>query len=322
MSFNLQFGRGGFIKVGEESTYGTIASAMDVNNRIISASFQKTQEKERKTHLSQSGAGGFQNGHFEAFLTVGGSIDLPLLYEGSGILLKAALGAVTTTDLGVSEDPRYQHDYEPATDGGLPSLSIGLQRGTGSYEVFKGCKVSTLSISGTAGEEITSSVEVLAQDANSRGTATTSNFGSGKQMFHYECGDLNYNSVDYKMKSFEFTLDNKLERRNVLGDKKTLEPITNDIREVTLTVTLELGDNLLYTAYLDGTQQDAKFTLTNGEDDTCEILIRNCYITDYSDDINTFGALERTMTFVGEGDGSDEPVRIRITNNQSSGIAN
>ena len=44
----LEFGRGAFIKLGEEATYGTIASSMPVDNRIISASFQKTQEKERK----------------------------------------------------------------------------------------------------------------------------------------------------------------------------------------------------------------------------------------------------------------------------------
>ena len=319
----LQFGRGGFIKIGEETTYGTIAASTPVNNRIISASFQKTQEKERKTHLSQSGAGGFQNGHFEAFLNVGGSIDLPLLYEGSGMLLKASLGAVTTTDLGVSEDPRYQHDYEPASDGELPSLSVGLQRGTGSYEVFLGCKVASMSISGSAGEEVTASFELIAQDANSRGAATTSSFGSGRQIFHYESGDLNYNSATYKMKSFELSLDNKLERRNVLGDKKTLEPITNDIREITLSVTLEMEDNALYDAYLAGTQSDVEFSFTNSPDgDICNILIRNCYITDYDDAINTFGALERTMTFVGEGDSSNEPIRIRVTNNQSSGIAN
>ena len=319
----LQFGRGGFIKIGEETTYGTIAASTPVNNRIISASFQKTQEKERKTHLSQSGAGGFQNGHFEAFLNVGGSIDLPLLYEGSGMLLKASLGAVTTTDLGVSEDPRYQHDYEPASDGELPSLSVGLQRGTGSYEVFLGCKVASMSISGSAGEEVTASFELIAQDANSRGAATTSSFGSGRQIFHYESGDLNYNLETYKMKSFELSLDNKLERRNVLGDKKTLEPITNDIREITLSVTLEMEDNALYDAYLAGTQSDVEFSFTNSPDgDICNILIRNCYITDYDDAINTFGALERTMTFVGEGDSSNEPIRIRVTNNQSSGIAN
>ena len=48
----LQFGRGAFIKLGEESTYGNIAGSMVVDNRIISASFQKTQEKERHIYLN------------------------------------------------------------------------------------------------------------------------------------------------------------------------------------------------------------------------------------------------------------------------------
>ena len=319
---SLEFGRGGFIKLGEESTYGTIASSMPVDNRIISASFQKTQEKERKTHLSQSGAGGFQNGHFDAFLNVGGSIDLPLLYEGTGMLLKAAIGASSTTDLGAAENPRYQHDYEPSTTGSIPSLSIGLQRGTGSYEVFLGCKVATMNISGSAGEEITASFEVIAQNANARGTATTASFGTGRQIFHFESGTLDFNSGNFKMKSFELSLDNKLERRNVLGDKKTLEPITNDIREITLNVTLEMEGNDLYNAYLAGTQSNLSFTFTNSDGDICNVLIRNCYIVDYDDAINTFGAIERTMTFIGEGDTSNEPIRIRITNNQASSVAN
>jgi hypothetical protein len=237
------------------------------------------------------------------------------------MLIKAAVGAVTTTDLSPAT-PQYQHDYEPASDGELPSLSIGLQRGTGEYEVFLGCKVATMGISGTAGEEVTASFEIIAQNANARSTATSSTFGSGRQIFHFESGDLNYNSATYKMKSFELSLDNKLERRNVLGDKKTLEPITNDVKDITLSVTLEMEDNVLYTAYLDGTQSDVEFTFTNSDGDLCNVLIRNCYITDYDDAVNTFGALERTMTFVGEGDSSNEPIRIRITNNQSSGVAN
>ena len=314
----LQFGRGAFIKLGEEavSTYGTIAASMPVDNRIISASFQKTQEKERKTHLSQGGSGGFQSGHFEAFLTVGGSIDLPLLYEGSGMLIKAAVGAVTTTG-----SAPYTHEYVPSSDGEVGSLSIGLQRGTGSYEVFLGCKVTNMGISGSAGEEITGSFEIIAQNSNARSAATTSSFGTGKQIFHYECGDIDFNLNQYPMKSFEFTLDNKLERRNVLGDKKTLEPVTNDVKDVTLSVTLEMQDNNLFDSYIAGTQSDVEFTVTNGVD-ILNVLIRNCYITDYSDDINSFGAVERTMTFVGESDAVDEAIRIQITNSQTSAISN
>jgi hypothetical protein len=44
----LEFGRGAFIKLGEEATYGTIASSMPVDNRIISASFLFRKHKRRK----------------------------------------------------------------------------------------------------------------------------------------------------------------------------------------------------------------------------------------------------------------------------------
>ena len=316
----LQFGRGAFIKLGEESTYGNIAGAMNVDNRIISASFQKTQEKERKTHLSQSGGGGFQNGHFEAFLNCGGSIDLPLLYEGTGMLIKAAVGNATTSGSGP-----YEHLYIPTADGTVPSLSIALQRGTGisnSKEIFLGCKVASMSISGSAGEEITASFEIIAQDSQSRAAALTSSFGSGKQMFHFECGNLSYSGNSFAMKSFEFTLDNKLERRNVLGDKKTLEPVVSDVKDVTLSVTLEMEDNLLFDNFIAGTQSDAVFTLTNSDGDACEITIRNAYVVDYDDPINTFGPIERSMTFVGESDAVDEAIQIKITNQQSSAVAN
>ena len=130
----LEFGRGAFIKIGEEGAYGTIAASMPVDNRIISASFQKTQEKERKTHLSQSGSGGFQNGHFQAFLNVGGTIELPLLYEGSGMLIKNAVGSVSSS----AGPAPYVHTYAPSADGSISSLTIGLQRGTGKKEIFLG----------------------------------------------------------------------------------------------------------------------------------------------------------------------------------------
>ena len=110
-------------------------------------------------------------------------------------------------------------------------------------------------------------------------------------------------------------------RRNVLGDKKTLEPVVSDVKDVTLSVTLEMEDNNLFDDYIAGTQSDVVFTMTNG-DDICEITLRNCYITDYDDSVNTFGPLERTMTFVGESDAVDEAIQIKITNAQASAVAN
>ena len=123
------------------------------------------------------------------------------------------------------------------------------------------------------------------------------------------------------MKSFEFNLDNKLDRRNLLGSKQTLQPVISDVREVSLSVTLEMEDDALYNAMLAGTTSDVSIKFVRSDAD-CEILLRNCYISEYSDPVSTFGPLERTVTFVGESDSSDEAFEIIIKNAEASGISN
>jgi hypothetical protein len=310
----LQFGRSGFIKLGEESSYGSAAS-LTVDNRIVSATLAESQERSRKTFLSQSSAA-FSTGHFDNFLVVGGSVELPLLYEGSGLLIKAAMGSVSTTGAG----PSYTHTFTPSAT--LPSLTCELQRGTGSSEKFLGCMISSLSFSGSAGEEIMMSVEFIAQDANSRAGSASSTFGSGRQVFHFEAGTLSFGGNTYNVRSFECTIDNKLERRQVLGDKKTLEPAINDVREAMFNLTLEMEDDNLYNAQLADTTSDAILIFSNSDSDSITFTLKNAYITDYSDPVNTFGALERTVTLMGESDSSNEAISIVIVNQQSSAVAN
>lgn len=314
----LQFGRSGFLKSGEESTYGSASGSKTVFSRIVSASLQSVQERERKTYLSQSAAA-FQNGHFDVFTVVGGTIDLPLFYSGSGIFLKAACGSVTSTSTGGS--PAEQHQYIP--DSSLGSLTIDLQRGTGSSEEFLGCMISSLTISGAAGEEIMMSLDIIAQSASARAGGISASYGTGKQVFHYEndSNKLHWNSTAFPCRSFEFRLDNKLERRNLLGSKTTLQPAISDVREVTVTATLEMEDNALYNAQLAGTVSDLSIKFVRS-DANLDILLRNAYIIDYSDAVNNFGALERTLTFVGEADATDEAFEIIIQNGQASGISN
>ncbi len=311
---SLQFGRSGFIKLGEESSYG-VAASLTVDSRIVSSSLAESQERVRKTFLSQSSAA-FSQGHFDNFLVVGGSVELPLLYEGSGLLIKSALGSVSTSGAG----PNYTHTF--AASATLPSLTVQLQRGTGSSEKFKGCMVQSISFSGAAGEEIMISVEFIAQDANTRSGAITPTFGSGSQVFHFEAGTLSFGGNTYNVKSFECTIDNKLERRQVLGDKKTLEPAIADVREAMFNLTLEMEDDNLYNAQLADTTGDAVIAFTNSSSDSITFTLKNAYITDYSDPVSTFGALERSVTFIGESDSSNEAISIVIVNQQSSAIAN
>ena len=242
----LQFGRSAYIALGEESTYGTPVSTTGINNRVFSVSMSRKQERERTTHLSQSSAA-FAVNTFDGFEIAGGTIELPLVYKGLGLLLKSAIGSVATTGSGP-----YLHTFNPSAT--LPSMTINVQRGTGSSEKFEGCKVSTMTLSCEAGGEARASFEIIAETALSRtGALSAPSFGDGAQMFHFQASTLSYNSNTYKMRSMELTLDNKLERINYLGSKVTTEPQISDVREVTLTATMDLEDNNLYDSQIAGT---------------------------------------------------------------------
>ena len=161
----LQFGRTAFVALGEESTYGTPVSTT-VNNRVFSVSRGRSQERERTTHLSQSSAA-FAVNTFDGFEIAGGTIETPLTYKGLGMLIKAALGSLTDT----GGSAPYTHTYNPSAT--LPSLTIDVQRGTGSSEKFEGCMVSTMTISCEAGAEARASFEIIAETAAARASAIT-----------------------------------------------------------------------------------------------------------------------------------------------------
>ncbi len=310
----LQFGRTAYIALGEESTYGSPVSTTGINNRIFSVSMARKQERERTTHLSQSSAA-FAVNTFDGFEIAGGSIEMPLVYKGIGLLLKSAIGSVATTGAGP-----HLHTFTPSAT--LPSMTINVQRGTGSSEKFEGCKVSTMTLSCEAGGEARASFEVIAETAQSRtGALSSPTFGDGAQVFHFQASTLSYNSNTYKMRSMELSLDNKLERINYLGSKVTTEPQISDVREVTLTVTMDLEDNNLYDSQISGTSSNVEVTFTSGAD-IFNILLRNAEIVDYDDAVTSFGRIERTITFFGLSDSSNEALRIEMTNDNPSAISN
>lgn len=308
----LEFGRSAFIKYAEETTYGTPVSTT-ISNRVTSVSLSRSQERERTTHLSQSAAA-FAVATFDAFEQAGGSVEMPVFYRGLGLLLKVATGATIVT---TGSNP-YTHVFEPTTD--LSSLTIEFQRGTGSSEKFEGCMVSTMSISCEAGAEASASVEFIAETAATRTSSITPSFGTGAQVFHHQAGTLSYNSNTYTVRSFEFSLDNKLERVNNLGSKLTGQPQISDVREVMITCTLDLEDNNLYNSQLAGDSSDVELSFTSGTD-SITFLLRNAEIVDYSDDVTSFGRIERTVTFMGIA-GSNTAFKITMINDDSTGIGN
>jgi hypothetical protein len=322
----IQFGRNAFIQVAEESTYGTAAGSGYTDMRLVSCTLQKTIERARKTHLNQGDAG-FVRSTFDAFNITGGNVSGPLHYAGNGDILKAALGAVSSA----GSSPTT-HSFTVAEN--LPSLTMTLHRGAAqsgnpSKEEFKGCVINTLTISCAAGEEAQFSAEIIAQDASARATFNPATHGasfpaSALPVLHHQSSSITWDGNTYTARSFEITIDNKIERRNLLGSQLTSEPNTGDVREVRFTATMDLDDNTLYNSSITtptATDSDVVLTMTGTGNNQMVFTIYNAVIEEYSDSVTTFGRIERTITFLGTVDSSgNEAIKINMINDNANPI--
>tara|TARA_Y100001938_G_C8092082_1_gene435650 strand:- start:2750 stop:3664 length:915 start_codon:yes stop_codon:yes gene_type:complete len=303
--------------MGQESNWGVAAGSQTVYNRVMSIDMSRTIEREQRTHLTTSNAA-FSFGSFDAFEIAGGSITVPVQYDGTGILIYNALGATPTT---TGSDP-YIHTYTPSTEARF--LTIQCQRGSGTMEAFLGCMVSTMNISIESGQQMEAEFEFIAKTSNNRTSAITSpNFGSGLPVNHYESGTLSFDSQTYSVRSISLNLDNKLERRNLLGSKQTAQPAITDIREITLDVVADWEDDNLYNAQYLGTAGDVVITFTNSAGHYFKITLNEAQLTSYEDNVDSVGRIERSFTFQGFAtSGGNAAFEIEIKNTSISAVAN
>ena len=324
----IVFGRNSYIITGAETTWGTASGAFNTNaSRLISTTLQRTQERDRQSHLSTSD-GAMSMGTFDTFELCEGNITVPVYYSGSGMFLQALCGRKVVT----SGSGPYTHYYrsdntDMCAGANMVAFSAKVQRGSAvnGHERFLGLVVSSGTISVEAGGEMTMSLEFIGKTADARTTSLTSpTFSTAKQVYHYEAGTLSFNGVNYSVRSFEFTVDNKLERRNVLGSKLTESPDVTDFRECSISVELDVDsttENNFYTAALAGTESAVSITFTqSGASNTINFTLNNSIISDYSDPISTVGRLTRNVTFQCLAAPTNFGFKITVVNADSSGI--
>tara|TARA_Y100001973_G_scaffold106141_1_gene182316 strand:- start:4961 stop:5932 length:972 start_codon:yes stop_codon:yes gene_type:complete len=320
----IQFGRNAYVLISDaEGTYGdTSTVSYSVWSKIYTCTLSKSVERTQKTFLTTSDAG-FSRGKFDVQTNCGGEVEIPLLYNGIGMWLYYAMGSKGTSG---SSAP-YTHTYSPVIP--LPSFGAKFQRGSGSSEEFKGCMVSTMTISCAAGEEAKVSMDIIAQDAAARAAALGApTFGSGAQAFHYQARSkaLKFtpsggSPVEFTLRSFEYKLDNKLDTRYKLGSLLTESPDTNDIREIMLSCVADLEDNTIYNYQIDGTEGEVEIHFTSGSD-TITIKVFNACLLSYEDNVTSVGRLERSFEFQGYASSSTEATTITIVNSDPSDTSN
>jgi hypothetical protein len=309
-----------WIAFGEESTYGTAVTLTNALPLIDYSGDGRKVEKVPRPTLYQAG-GGVHKANVEGSELVSFTATVELQYESFGLLLKHALGTLSTTGAGP-----YAHTYKMASTALLPTgLTVEVVRAGTRGEKFNGCKINKMTITFKPGDKVCrAQIEFIGRTADARTTAASSapTLGAYPVLF-FQGGDFTWNSGTYASIVQELTLvvDNKLARRPTVQSQYTLEPVAVDFKEVSLTVKMEYQADTLNIAYHASSESDAAITFTSG---TRSILftVHNSYIEDHDGvPIGGTGVLSETIKFRGQDDGTDYGIAIVVTNSQSSGIA-
>ena len=313
------YGLGTKVSFGEESTAGTAVSRT-VAAPVLSVDFQQKRESDTLKHLLGSGSTRNPTSMIDVRKTTTGTVELDAYYAGGvlGLLLKHALGSLTTTGAGP-----YTHTY--ALSAALPNgLTVAVERGsTGADEVHAGCKINRLVISQNFGEPMKVSAEFVGMSTASRtgdSPAALTALASRFVVKHHHCGQLSFNSVDYKLKSFTLTIDNKIVRQEELGALTSSEPVFSDMQEVTLQVTIAGTSNTLNAAHLAATASNAVLAFTDSPR-SLTFTLHTAQVTDYGDPISGMGIIEQTLTFRALGDDTNHGLAVVLVNADSSAVA-
>ena len=310
-------GRMSSLGMGEESTWGTPVARTNWRP-LNSVSLSRKVTQVPRPDLKSDAGSAMRRGHFLSEEIVDGSASIICTYDNCGMLLKAALGTLADAGSGPSS---YTHTYTLAASPPT-GLTVEVVRGTSTQsEVFEGCKVNGLTLAVAAGEAMMMDLDFIGQTGAARGSAGTPTYGSDENLIlHSQAGQFNFNSVNYDLRSMSLKVENSLDRRQLLGSVLTSEPVRSDFMSVTMDVELEAVDTLT-AALIAGTASDATITFTSGTR-SMAITAENAYLTTASDDISDAGVVSMSCSFVCESDGTNEGLKIVITNSDTSGTEN
>jgi len=252
--------------------------------------------------------------HFTSETVVGGDIVVEATHQSMGMLLKGVLGGAASTGSGP-----YVHTYKIGAL--VAGHTIEINRGTGTSERFDGCRFESATFDVSAGGVMTLTCGLIGKISAARTTlASPSISATDLPILHSQCGTLAWGGNTFTLSSMNVTINNSLARRQLLGATVTAQPLINDFQSVEMSVTLEVEDQLL-TDQLNDTEGDAVITFSSGASSTA-FTVQNAYLSSCTDPISTSGVISQSATLVGQSDGTDEGLKIVVTNASSSATAN
>jgi len=325
MATSSYFGRNSFVGAAVETTYGTPVTTPTVTRPIISCSLLRQVEKVERPNLRVSGVSGLRKSHYLVSDRVTGSLELECTYDNAGYWLHHCFGASAES----GSSPNYIHTYNL---GEVPAAgtTLRLQRGTSDYsETFEGVVFNNLSMSVASGEIMQMSLEMIGEtsyDAEGPRGDTTLTFAEPTHdtpVLHHHAGTLQWNSQNFTLIDFEFSLQNGIAERMRLGSLTTKQPVQSDFRSVTMSVTIETDDVQGYKQFIDDTSGDAVVTFTGTDSRYMEFRLNNAFIESYEDSISEVGMVTASLVLKAQGGGTsglDLGAQIQVRNKAATAV--
>lgn len=312
-------GRGLAIGIAEESIWGTPVARTHWF-RGISESLKRTVTKRPRPVLSEATGSRNRRTRYVEQDNAGGSFEILMGYEGVGLLLKHILHGTPATTGPVGSI--YEHTYGLGINPPAGGLTIEVIRGNGTAEVFEGCRITKATFKLEAGGLMRVSCDVISETSGGRVAAGTATYTPNEMdIVHHEGGTVSWNSQNYTPKSLEFSIDNKISTRYLIGSKLTKDPKPSDFVEVTCKLDLEWENDNLNTGLTADLESDLSISFSGPGSRVLTFNLHNAYIDEVSDPISAVGVVSQSATFRGQSDGSDEGLTIVIENTQTTATA-
>lgn len=198
----------------------------------------------------------------------GGPVSIPFMNQGMGLLLKHALGAVATAQVGATAE--YRHTFTPAADGGFGdwlTFQAALADNTGTVRPFNfiGSKFLSWRLVQAIDANLLFNFEIDAKTVETVTALATPSYPADLVPLSFIDAAITVDGVSTCVRSLEVGAQRSLDvERICLGNAKR-EPVPNGEEAITGTILREFEGMDQYNAWINGTPAELVATWAYGE---------------------------------------------------------
>jgi len=190
--------------------------------------------------------------------TVSGSVELPFLDAGMGMLLKHALGSISSAQPDAAGNPTvYEHTGALGNPKGL-SLTTQVGRATtdGTTNPFDylGCKVTKWALTQAVDDDLTLALDLDGQDEDTSQTLAVATYPADTEVLGWDELAVTIDGNPFNTASLSLQGENAMKTdRYFAGSRAKKEPLLNDMTGITGSLEGEWQDTVVYELVRAGT---------------------------------------------------------------------